>query len=412
MMKKRTYIIVIAAAAALLCFSSCNKPVYNWSEHYFHDSEEPYGTSIIYALLEEHNGKGTFHEVRGPADSRMASNKPASHKLHLGEQGADSLLTFVQRGNNAFIAAKQLPEELESELAALGCSYEGQGQLTGGTYDSIAHLNFSHPDLAGKEAYRYSFVYQNVPISYMWTHIRASSICDTGGVVGYLGTLDQNRVNFIRIPYGSGYFYIHSTPLAFTNYYLTTEEGLDYATKVFSHFNAKGNGAIYWDSFSNVPPDPGFEEERKKDETPLKYILSQEGLRWAFYITLGLLLLYIVFRAKRKQRVIPVLESRENTSLEFVQTIGTLYFQQNEHKRLAQQKMRLFLQFIRNRYNIPTNNINEELVKKIAAKSQVPASQVTSIFEQHAWMETVPGIIDLNLISFHQSIDNFYKTCK
>ena len=62
---------------------------------------------------------------------------------------------------------------------------------------------------------------------------------------------------------------------------------------------------------------------------------------------------------KRKQRIIPVLERNENTSFKFISTIGRLYFLQNDHKKLCQQKMKLFYAYIRDRYNINTTKVDE-----------------------------------------------------
>ena len=60
------------------------------------------------------------------------------------------------------------------------------------------------------------------------------------------------------------------------------------------------------------------------EETPLRFWLQNEPLRWAAYLTIAGLLLFCVFYARRRQRVIPVVEEPKNRSLEFVKLIGTL----------------------------------------------------------------------------------------
>lgn len=397
--------------------SSCDdRPKYNWAETYSSESKEPYGTYIVYNLLDGYsNGKVKVID-RSVQRSLVPSEASAhscyvfiGHSLYLSEAGADSLLRFVSNGNDAFIATKQLPDELTQKFRSIGCSYESYGTLTSGNYDSIVNLNFYHPGITDQKGYDYSFYYRVERQSYKWYYVNTNNICDTANVVNYLGYMDNSRVNFIRIPYGKGSFFLHTTPLAFTNYYMVDKRGLDYATKVFSHI---ARGGVYWaDNVSNIPIDDN-DDGNQPEESPLRYVLSQPPLKWALYITLALLFIYVIVRSRRKQRVIPILEEKENTSLEFVQTIGTLYFQQNEHRTLALQKMKLFLQFIRNRYSIPTNHLNSETIQKISVKSQVSLSNVSSIVEQYQWIESMPEINDTNLITFHQSIDNFYKTCK
>ena len=183
-----------------------------------------------------------------------------------------------------------------------------------------------------------------------------------------LGTYDSTYINFIRIPYGEGHFYIHNNPRVFTNFYLIDAHKLDYAEKALGHLR---EGTIYFDDFSTVNyrnnnSGYGF------SDSPLQFILSQQSLRWAWYLLLILALLYLLFRAKRKQRVIPVLEPNTNTSLEFTKTIGNLYYQQKDHSKLAQQKMKLFLAHVRMHYRIPTHEINEQLIRQIRLKSELP----------------------------------------
>lgn len=402
-------LVTVLAMAMLLCACG-DADKFSWNESYLRESEQPYGTSVLYKLLENYNKDGELKEIDQPVVRVLQPSYIAQgnyvfigHSLFLGEQASDSLREFVRRGSNALLLIKSVPAELLSDL---GCAYDTSQALMTTVQDSMQQVNLYHPSYASPKPFKIKFVQRNKPKPYQWSYIKTGEMCDADTAATYLGHGSDDYVNFVKIPYGKGNFYIHSTPLAFTNYHLVTEEGYQYASKVFSHL---GPGDIYWDEFSRIgqPSTDPSQGER----SPLAYIFSQRSLKWALYITLALLLIFILFRSKRKQRVVPILESKENTSLEFVQTIGTLYFQQNEHRQLALQKMKLFLQFIRNRYNVPTNNVSREIINKISFKSQVPASSIESIFDQHQWIESQPEIRDVNLISFHQSIDNFYKTC-
>jgi hypothetical protein len=152
--------------------------------------------------------------------------------------------------------------------------------------------------------------------------------------------------------------------------------------------------------------------EMPLSQGPLQYILSQESLRWAWYITMLLLLVYAIFYGKRRQRVIPVIEENKNTSLEFVQTIGQLYYQERNHKVLCMHKMKLFLQFIRNRYFIHALQMSDEVIQKISVKSQVAESEIRNIFTQYNWIDRTISVTAEELVEFHQLIENFYNQCK
>ncbi len=124
------------------------------------------------------------------------------------------------------------------------------------------------------------------------------------------------------------------------------------------------------------------------------------------------LLLYVLFTAKRRQRIVAVLEPNTNSSLEFLKTIGRLYFLQNDHKKLASKKMRLFLSFIRSRYHISTQTIDDKLLAAIARKSRVPLTHVEEIFKKYKAIEYLDEVSDELLIEFHATIDRFHQTCK
>jgi hypothetical protein len=216
-----------------------------------------------------------------------------------------------------------------------------------------------------------------------------------------------------------GAFYLHTTPVVFSNIQLLEKTALDYADRVFSHLE---EGAIYWDKSSKVseatarqlnnnPIPPS--ERRLSNETPLQYILSQPPLAGAWYTLLGAALLYLLFRAKRRQRIIPVMDQNANTSLEFVRTIGRLYFLQNNHRQLSLQKMKLFKAFVREKYQITLRNEQDEaLIERLVNKSEVPEDIIKNILSMYRNIDSSSFVSENTLIDFHKRIDRFYKQCK
>ena len=79
-----------------------------------------------------------------------------------------------------------------------------------------------------------------------------------------------------------------------------------------------------WDVFEN---DQG-EGDGESSDSAWSYIMKQESLRWGFWVLIISLLLYAIFEAKRTQRIIPVVKPLPNTTLDFTNTVGRLYFQQ------------------------------------------------------------------------------------
>lgn len=213
----------------------------------------------------------------------------------------------------------------------------------------------------------------------------------------------RNFTNYIQVPYGDGFFYIHVNPIVFTNLFQIEENKLDYTSKLFSYLKP---GDILWD----IATPPQYKPEEQ--EGPLKYILSQRSLRWAWYVLLVGLGIFLIFKSKRVQQPITVLEPNENKSLDFIQTIGRMYFLKRNNHQLVQQKMKLFLNFINERYRIPTQNVDDEFIEKVHLKSEVTADAIQTIFKYYNEIITHHTVSDKDLLKLHQLMDEFYKQCK
>ena len=103
--------------------------------------------------------------------------------------------------------------------------------------------------------------------------------------------------------------------------------------------------------FSYLPKDRDtlwfMEEQNLQSISPLRFILRNPPLRYAWYIFLVGFLVFIIFHAKRKQRIIPIIKPLENTSVEFVRSIGNLYLNEGDAKDMMQKKVTYFLNKVR-----------------------------------------------------------------
>jgi hypothetical protein len=423
-------VVILTIVFLLLNAGGKKKINFNWDENYRENNREPYGTYVVHELLKDYYKDKEFTTI----DENLVDVLPTTEAdeianyvfigngIYLDSADMATLLTFTANGNNVFISSKSVPDDLmESYLYPYGnsCDYEHWDSYDN-RRDTVGYLNLSHPNLKNTTDYSFKYVDNFETDDYSWHYIDDAYFCEEQDNFEAIGSLDGYNTNFVKVEYGLGSFYLHTTPLAFTNYHLLEEENLAYANKVFSHLT---EGDIYFDAFNHVgefyegngaDDDMAgiYEPVRLKEDSPLEYILSEPSLRWTWYLLLAIAFLYVIFRAKRKQRIIPVLEENTNTSLEFIQSIGTLYFQQNNHAKLCQQKMKLFLSFIRERYNIVTHNFDDKQLVKLAKVSDISEAKIRKIFDLHKDYSTRPSLSAAALIDFHHAVDYFYKKCK
>ncbi|MCF8246318.1 MAG: DUF4350 domain-containing protein [Saprospiraceae bacterium] len=422
MSNKQTPIIVGVVVLILALFFYLSQGMgegnYSWREHYKPSSKDPYGTYLVRNLLESYYPGQPFKVVEDSLGERLDSGNfvYVGSNFWLDSMELDQLLRFVERGNRAFIACPFVPTSLLDSISRGEClsTYDEDStyQVPYDIYyaDTSANLNFQHPALWDSAGYDYKYLVVRQPEQYEWTYLPENIFCDSQTVFTSLGLLNNAQFNFAKATYGKGEFLLHTTPLAFTNLFVVEKKGLDYASKSFSHLKT---GPIYWDE---RPLDPFGDQAggggMGDKQSPLRYILSQPALAWAWYILLGMAVLYLIFRAKRRQRVIPVLEKNTNTSLEFIGTIGRLFFIQNNHRQLAAQKMRLFLIFVRERYHLPTKELNEQFAKSLAIRSDVSEEHITKIVKLNYNINNSGFLSETTLVDFHRLLERFYRECR
>lgn len=426
--------IVVLAAVFYFTYNS-DKPKYDWRdawvEHaYKETSTEPYGSQIAHRLLERYFLGKKLTDIQKsivkelPLDSSKGANYVfIGEAMYMDSVSTQHLLQFVRSGNTAFLASKTIPFDLMFSLY-----YEECPEAEWSDYSSLSSTEISMTlreprDLTPKRT-DFHFAAQNKPVSYDWHYIAEIYFCNSLPQQP-LGYLRDTFVNFAKFPYGKGQFLLHTNPLVFTNYSLLRTETRPYVEGVLSWLPS---GNIYWDAMSRVPeavarrrnqnrgsgPSGGLENEH-----PLTYILQQPSLAWAWYLLAGLAGAWLIFRAKRRQRIIPVLPKNENSSYEFISTVANLHFREKNYQGLCIQRMRLFLAAVRERYGLVASleaetfylRADEAYLRRLATVSEVPEQHIHDIFAQYtATVQFQPT--EQMMVNLHLAIEQFFKKAK
>lgn len=191
---------------------------------------------------------------------------------------------------------------------------------------------------------------------------------------------------------------LNCTPIIFTNIYLLANQNHDFAATTLSYLPKKNT---YRTEFYHVG--------RMEASSPLRFILTNEPLGWAYYITIITLLLFMIFEAKRKQRIIPVIKPLANTTLEFVATIGNLYYQRGDHKNIADKKIQFFFDYIHAHYFMSTTQRDKGFISTLSKKSGNGEQTVRSLIEVINTIHTHEKIRKEELTTLNALLEKFYK---
>ena len=399
-------VIVGGGIAALVAYGRQFTPKYKWEQELNKKSEEPYGLSLFYEVLDKQDQDLTpiTKDIIEELDTTLTNTNFVSiaNFLYLDSLEVDHLLKYAENGNNVFLAADGAPIEMlrrfffESDTVA---NYDY-------SYDSTVTVNFEHKGLPFDESLGFHFQYLKDTSKTQWAGYKEAYFNKSFDKYGFdvFSRIRGNVVSCFYIQHGDGKIYFNATPLLFSNYYVVQKNGFKYLNNTLSTFN---DGEIFWDETSlNSPYDNGGASAKNN---PLQLLFSHYTLRWGWYLFLITVCLYLLFRSKREQRIIPLMPKNTNTTIAYTKAVGVLYFQKKEHKNIANEMYTIFLSDIRNRYYFDTNVEEKELIQRISDRSEIQKEDIENLFKQFRKIRFSPIANAKDLIKLHQTIEEYHN---
>lgn len=365
------------------------KPV-EWDVTLSKEDKNPYGAYIVYRQLKDVFPRAKIQSFRLPVYNQVNNFDDVNTayflicpQLNISRDDVDELLDYVVSGNYVFMASDNFSKVLMDSL-----KFRTMRRFDLVNRDSV-NVNFVNPLLRAKDNYRFKQMTIDGYINKLDT---VNSLV--------LGINHLQDANFIKMPYGEGAFFIHASPLCFSNYYVLTGSNADYVAKALSYL-PQDIDQIFWDEYYKLGPDGS--------QNPLRFFLNNPYLRWALRIGLVAMVLYVLFSMKRRQRIIPVITPLGNSTLDFVQTVGNVYFNQRNNKNVAQKKISYFLTDIRSDFFLSTHQLNEEFVEALSKKSGLEKPNINELVNLIGAINESNEVSDETLLQLNQLIDNFYS---
>ncbi|MEQ9440749.1 MAG: hypothetical protein RIG62_16990 [Cyclobacteriaceae bacterium] len=376
-MKDRKYYVFLAGALALLVLVEYLSPEpTDWTFTLHHRDKIPYGTYVLGDLIQElfpdqqvRTSYETFYEIAQAQDFSpnvlLVASEFAPDSLD-----ADALFTAVAQGQQAFVSANYFYNEFADTL----------------------HLGTAQAP------------YPSPADSLILEEMMAEYCVFTSYDTSRTTVLQRNKAGkpiLLQVPWGEGQLFLHSEPRLFTNYELLQEERYQEAATLLSFLPVQD---VLWTEYYQIG--------KLESGSPLRFFMSQPPLRWGLYVGLMGLLLFVLFEAKRKQRVIPIHQPPTNTTLEFVSTVGNLYYRTRNHKNLADKKIAHFYRFVRERYRLHADPANENFREELTHKADKKRIEVDQVLDQVIRIQQATRVKDEELLTLNQRVDAFYQTAR
>lgn len=385
------------------CFSAekkeLNKRVTLWR-----NDKIPYGTWYAheqlkhvfpYAYIENrtqspdplHHGSNNNNPLVEEDDSSHSLLIAIAPTVNPDSSEVEALSGFLARGNHIFLSAFQFSQPL---LDSLGLS------MTNTPFNlntnTTLHFTLQHPLEDDSAEFQYpGFGGHSYFDKYdtNTTHVLAR---DSGG-----------HAIFVEFHMNSGGSILLSTiPLSFSNFFLLHQSNKAYYDLVFSYLPGNIEYVIWDDYFRDV--------NRNHYSSSLAAMLKQPALRAAFYIILLLAALLLFSEIKRRQRIVPVIAPLQNSSVDFVTTVGRLYLQRKDNLDLARKMTIHFKEYVRNKFGLDTSILDENFEDLLAYKSGYPKPDLHQLLYTIRVAEDFREMSDDNLMAFSAQLDKFYKS--
>jgi hypothetical protein len=370
------------------------------SPKYSYKDKEPAGAYIAYHYINNLFANGIADIKAKPFGQQWYElNQDKSlyfiltRMAFFNREDRNALLRYVSNGNTVFISADYIDRDL---LDTLGVDmftdmsfFFGRNEYELEKRDTRVFL--ADPVLSAGRQYGFFFL----PFS---NHFFKFDSLETQ----LLGVNDNKDANLIAVNFGSGKVILHAAPAAFSNHFLLKPGNQEYTEKVFSYISPETE-YVYWDNYYRI---------MKRDRSSfsiMNFFKKYPALNKALLLALSLLLLFLAFGGKRKQRFVPERIPKTNTTVSFTETIGRLYLQKKDNSNIAHKMITYFMDYVRNHYYLPAQQLNNDFAEALSRKSGVTESKTRHLLQLIEDVNVDASVSDVKLLDLHNCIQEFIK---
>ena len=404
MKSSRNFLFAMLVLFVLFCLLQVNLPKkFVWSPTFSHIDKQPFGCFVFDSVLTQslpngyHVTKKTFFQLDQEHAKEKISVLMVVDQQDLKQLDVKYLCNIARRGGKVMVVASSsfddgrnadtvVVDELERTFKVKiedGMYFSLRGILAGlkahdnDMYDTIYWNN--RETMYAAQPYRmfYNMVggtlfVDSVPKVKRLAYTLSTAGYDyrhdslyVGDFTGFDTIVDEKerieRIDTfaikkvpaaVSVPYGKGEVIFVSSPLLFTNYGMLEGNTFVYIFRLMSYL---ADLPVYRTE-AYVKTDAMLVAE----QSPFREFIRRPPLRWALYLALLGVVLFMIFTARRRQRVIPIMSKPVNRSLEFIQLIGTLYYQRKDHVDLVRKKFKLFAEELRKTAGVDISDVNTD----------------------------------------------------
>ena len=183
---------------------------------------------------------------------------------------------------------------------------------------------------------------------------------DIEDVIGVRSRSRRRTPVMTEVPLGEGHFLLLGAPVLLTDAYLLDTANRAAVEAVLSYVGPdvrrirldEERRSSQWEvELANRPVDEDAAPPPER-ETLLREVFKRPALAAAWYLLLGGALVFVLFGAKRIQRIVPVRQPRRNTTLAYLGNVSRLYLARPNNVLMARKQLGLFEAFCQRKFGL------------------------------------------------------------
>lgn len=403
---RRQNIIILSVALGFIIFlAMTTQPAKRWMPTWHEKDKDAYGGYVTRAVLEDINGGNEVQSEYRSLYEMVISDSLQQHdfgnllivanRFDPDENDWEALMHYLRQGHQVLVSAGWLGQVFKDSL---GVEIEY-------SFEVLGNWQQNRDDLLGKARTELRFEKKGFPKkTYRVEAIGSPHQFAGADSIGFtsLSVNEKERDVLRAYPVGRGKLYLHSNPLLLSNYYLLDSTSAGYSAGILSMLPAG----------EPVTQVEFYQVGRLQSSSILRVMLAEPALRAAIYLSLIAILLFFIFEAKRKQRIIPILDPMKNSSVEFAETLGQLYYNsRSDHLNMARKRISYLMEYIRLHYHLPTHTLDESFVRQLTDRTGHPKKLVQNLVS--LVIKIREGTITENqFFIFEELLNQFYRIKK
>lgn len=348
----------------------------NWSSRFQPFDKKPLGLYLFNTLASTHiDTNKSVYVVRDwiELDSVLINDSLPKTFMFVGNNFGlensemDSIMSRVSDGSRLFLSYNGLTENI---LPQFFYDYDEK-------FDYTESINV----FANKKKYHMINLHQNDTIATEW---KAFGNIDPRGNYKSLSSF-MELDNFIKMEHGDGYVYLHTTPSLYYNYQVKRKQGYRYTAYTLNQI-PKDQDIILLelgrlsDNFGNHDVDDQDGADGKEDDSYLRLIFENPPLLIALLLGILGLVLFVMFRSKRTQPIVPYIDKKKDMTLAFAETITSIYFAKRNPYGLLQVQRKNFFDTILKHFFIDLyRKEGTREIEMLAEKSNKSVAEITEL---------------------------------